>query len=155
MFVKSAVILRCRKEFEEEKSWKMRSTKLQFRKQNNLQHSSNFVETLDRKWRFFMSCLLIQSIELFCECTSSLLPQDSRIIICKWLSLGKAQREECSRRTKNILVPTLLSYSQPRGTRRSQKLGIEVGKRKLLMTALNPETRTWPTTKGIFPKLSR
>ena len=41
------------------------------------------------------------------------------------------------------------------GTSRSQKPEIEVGKRKLLMTALNPETRTWPTTKGIFPKLSR
>ena len=33
-----------------------------------------------------MSRLLIQSIKLFCECTSSLLPQDSRIFAngCHW-----------------------------------------------------------------------
>ena len=58
----------------------------------------------------------------------------------------------CGQRTSSF--PNFSPTHSP-GTSRSQTPGIEVGKRKLLMIALNPETRTWPTTKGIFPKLSR
>ena len=105
-----------------------------------------------------MSRLLIQSIEVFCECTSSLLPQDSRI----FANGCYVSQHWGGRNVKNVpgvqrtsLLPDFSPTRSPGGTRRSQNPGIEVGKRKLFMTVLNPETHTWPTTKGIFPKLSR
>ena len=102
-----------------------------------------------------MSRLLIQSIKLFCECTSSLLPQDSRI----FANGCYVSQHWGGRNVKNVpgvqRTSSFPDFSPTRSPEGLEGVRTLVGKRKLLMTALNPETRTWPTTKGIFPKLSR